>query len=369
MMFKESQNRNAHKSAVRRLWLNGGTKIFKLSRARHAFTLIAMSCQNKGRRLRFWCPAYFCNRALGPLRQTGIEIVFYPVDRDMIPDWPACEKLAAESPPDLFMLVHYFGSCNAIDQARAFCDWTGAKLIEDAAHFLAPAGEIGSVADFVCYSPRKFFRIPDGGLLVVRDSRDARRIQRIIDEMPETAPSAVQSRLVRLKRGLKRLLRLEGGQSEALSSMCGDPARPSPEPFQHVLMSSVAEQALEHAVRRRQRIALITDTRSQFETSVREILKNVNRIEEIEKADGATSWMGLRCQDETAAQLVLNRLREGGIRALNWPGQLPPEACPPETPNRALQLRSTTILAVRLIRSRRRASSLPGEPGNAQAPR
>ena len=359
MMFKKSQNRNAHKSAIRRFWLNGGTTVFKLSRARHAFTLIALSCQKKDHRLSFWCPAYFCNRALGPLRQTGIEIVFYPVDRDMIPDWPACEKLAAESPPDLFMLVHYFGSCNAIKEARSFCDGTGAKLIEDAAHLLAPAGEIGSLADFVCYSPRKFFGIPDGGLLVVRDSRDARRIQRIIDEMPETELGAVQSRVVRLKCGLKRLLRLKGGQSEALSSMHQHPARPWSEPFQHVLMSSVAEQALEHAVRRPQRIALIADTRSQFEISVREILKNVNRIEEIEKADGLTSWMGLRCKDETAARSALNRLREGGIRALNWPGQVPPEACSQETPNRALHLRSTTILVVRPIRSRRHASSLP----------
>ena len=367
MIFKKSQTSQARKSAIRRLWLNGGTKIFKLSRARHAFTLIAMSCQNKDRRLRFWCPAYFCNRALGPLRQTGIEIVFYPVGRDMIPDWLACERLAAESPPDLFMLVHYFGSCNAIDQARSFCDWTGAKLIEDAAHLLGPAGEIGSLADFVCYSPRKFFRIPDGGLLIVRDSRGARRIQRIIDEMPETAPGAVQSRVVRLKRGLKRLLRLEAGQSEALLSMPGHPARPSPEPFQHVLMSSVAEQALEHAVRRRRRIALIADKHSQFETSVREILKNVNRVEEIEKVDGATSWMGLRCKDETAAQSALNRLREGGIRALNWPGQLPPEACSQETPNRALHLRSTTILVLRPSRPRR-ARSLPGQPRHAQAP-
>ena len=348
MTFGKSQSRDAQ-SALGGVWLNGGTKIFKLSRARHAFTLIAMACQNKDRRLRFWCPAFFCNPSLGPLRQTSIEIVFYPVGPDLIPDWPACERLAAESPPDLFVLVHYFGSCNAIDQARSFCDRTGAKLIEDAAHLLVPAGGVGRVSDFVCYSPRKFFRIPDGGLLVVRDSSHAKRIQKLIGEMPERAQGAIQSRIGRLKRRLKRLLRPEAGQ------------------FQGVLMSGVAEQALERIVQRRW-IARIAARRNRFEISVRAILKDVDRVDEINKAGPATSWMGLKCADEAAARLALDRLREGGIRAVNWPPHLPPEVYSQESLKRALHLRSTTIMVVRPMRSHRSAESLPEQPRHAQAP-
>jgi len=168
MISEQSQDQGPRCAALDRVWLNGGAAIFNLSLARHAFTLIAMSAldeRDARRGLRFWCPAFFCNRALGPLRRTGAELVLYPVGGDMAPDWAECEKLAAGQPPDLFMLVHYFGQCNAVDEARAFCDRTGAKLIEDAAHLMGPAGRIGSAGDFVCYQagPAEAFRKqPDG---------------------------------------------------------------------------------------------------------------------------------------------------------------------------------------------------------------
>ena len=343
------------RSALRRIWLNGAAKIFKLSQARHAFALIAMSCQNKDRRLRFWCPAYFCNNALEPLRKIDIEIVFYPVDRHMIPDWSACEKLAVNSPPDLFLLVHYFGSLNAIDQARNFCNQKRAKLIEDAAHFMSPVGGIGTVGDFVCYSPLKFFPVPDGGLLVVRDSEQAEKFQKIIGELPKTVPDPFQWTIKHFKRSLKRLLRR--GARKAKVPRPINPWRLSPDP----LMSNFSGQALEDAVRR-QRIASIAGKHRQFESSVREILKNVDQVKEIEKIDGATSWMGLRCEDETTAQSILEHLHKFGISAFNWPRNLPPEVYSQENLSQALYLRSTTILVYGARRSRRRAKRRSGQP-------
>lgn len=352
MTFKKSQNPEACNAALERVWLNGGTEIFKLSRARHGFTLIALSSQTKDRRLRFWCPAFFCNSALISLRRTDAEIVFYPVGRDLLPDWPACERLAAGSPPDLFTLVHYFGACSAVDEARKFCDRTGAKLIEDAAHLLGPAARIGSAADFVCYSPRKFLPVPDGGLLVVRDPAHAQRIEKLIAGMRRMAPGALQSQVDRLKRRLNRLLRPHAGQSANV---------PSPGRVRAMFMSGAAEQALEHIVRGR-RIPRIAARRSRFESWAREILHDADRIEEIGKTDGATSLMGLQCEDETAARSALECLREGGIRALHWPPKLPPEACSQANLDHAVHLRSTTILVLRPSRSRRAAKNLPGEP-------
>ena len=352
--LKKSQNQEACDSAFGSVWLNGGTEIFKLSRTRHAFSLIAMSCQDKDHRLRFWFPAYFTNSVIKPLRQTGIEIVFYPVGHDMIPDWSACERLAAESPPDLFTLVHYFGWSNAIDRARSFCDQTGAKLIEDAAHLLGPAGRIGSLADFVCYSPRKFFRIPDGGLLVVRDPSHAKKIQKLIGGMQRTS-GRFRSQVGRIKRGLKRLLRPDTGSP-----------MPSLDRSKSVFMSRIAERALEDIVRRR--LAGIVVRHSRFESWVREIVKDVHRVEVIDKTDRATRWIGLRCEDEAAARSILDRLRKDGILAVNWPLQLPPDVDLQGGLDEALRLRSTTILVIRPIRSRRRANDLPGPAHHAQTP-
>jgi len=345
----------AGKSALERVWLNGAAEIFKLSQARHALGLIALASQNKDRRLRFWCPAYVCNVALQSLRNMDVEIVLYPVDRHMVPDWSVCEKLAVDSPPDLFLLVHYFGSLNAIREARNFCNQKHAKLIEDAAHFMSPVGGIGSVGDFVCYSPLKFFPVPDGGLLAVRDSEQAEKIQKIIGKLPRPAPDRFQWTIDGVKRGLKQFLRRGATKPKVPRPI--NPRQLSPDP----LMSRFSGRALEDAVRR-QRIASIADRRKQFECSVREILKNIDHVAEIERIDGATSWMGLRCEDETTVQSILERLHEFGISAFNWPRNLPPEVVSQENLSEALYLRNTTIYVHGPRRSRRRAKRRSAQP-------
>ena len=56
-----------------------------------------------------WIPDYFCNSSLRPLRAFNVKLVFYPVNQKLEPDYKACRNLAENNPPDLFILVHYFG--------------------------------------------------------------------------------------------------------------------------------------------------------------------------------------------------------------------------------------------------------------------
>ena len=67
-------------------------------------------------------------------------------------------------------------------------------------------------------------------------------------------------------------------------------------------MSRIAERALEDIVRRR--LAGIVVRHSRFKSWVREIVKDVHRVEVIDKTDRATRWIGLRCEDEAAAQSI-----------------------------------------------------------------
>jgi hypothetical protein len=209
------------------------------------------------------------------------------------------------------------------------------------------------LADFICYSPPKFFPVPDGGILVVRDSDQAERIQKLIRE--KAAPDLFQWIIEHFKRSVKRVMRRGARNAKVLRPI--NPGQTSPDR----LISKFSEQMLESGAWR-QRIASIADRRRQFESSVREILKNVDQVKEIEKMDGATSWMGLRCEDETTAQSTLEHLRKFGIRAFNWPRNLPPEVYSQGNLRQALYLRSTTIFVYSARRSRRRAKRLSGQP-------
>ena len=111
-------------------------------------------------------PDYFCNEALGPLRINGIRLYFYPIKDDLSPDWSNIEfKVNRSGPPDVFILVHYFGFPNCLDEAKGFCDKHGAELLEDCAHLLLPVNGAGQNTAF--FSPRKLLALPEGGLLIM----------------------------------------------------------------------------------------------------------------------------------------------------------------------------------------------------------
>ena len=113
-----------------------------------------------------WVPDYFCNEALIALRIKGISLHFYPIKNDLLPDWDKLELEVKKScSPDVFILVHYFGFPNCLDEAKGFCDKHGAELLEDCAHLLLPVNGAGQNTAF--FSPRKLLSLPEGGLLIM----------------------------------------------------------------------------------------------------------------------------------------------------------------------------------------------------------
>ncbi len=128
---------------------------------------VAAILHKKGRENgQVWLPDYFCNEALIPLRRNEISLYFYPIRKDLSPDWGKIESEANKSdPPDVFILVHYFGFPNCLDEAKGFCDKHGAELLEDCAHLLLPVNGAGQNTAF--FSPRKLLSLPEGGLLIM----------------------------------------------------------------------------------------------------------------------------------------------------------------------------------------------------------
>lgn len=117
-----------------------------------------------------WVPDFFCNQSLAGIREAGAKIVFYPVDEGRLPDWTVCNRLAKETKPDVFIAVHFFGIETDLVGTREFCNRHRAVIVEDCAHVLLPYGKIGTIGDFVIYSPHKVLAIPDGALLLAKPS-------------------------------------------------------------------------------------------------------------------------------------------------------------------------------------------------------
>lgn len=330
---------------VRSVWLSGGGSLFPLSQVSHSFPLIAACASRDGReRLVFWFPEYFCNESAGLLRNGAADIVVYPVTRDLDPDWSACEALATASPPDVFVLVHYLGRAGDAAGARAFCDRHGARLVEDATHVLRPVGGIGDAGDFVCFSPRKFFDIPDGGMLAVRDPADASRVRTALDAAPPGHPDPTRWRLKRWERMLRRRFRRSKREPPPLApirpTLDGPPARL----FAQANISPFSLRRLARAVRSGG-ASKIADERLAFERRLAGLLAGRAGVGLVERQPDAVScWFGLACEDGQSYLATLDWLRAQGIHAMPWPNQLPPEALSGSRRDAVLALRNRYLI-------------------------
>ncbi len=110
---------------------------------------------------RVWLPSYLCPSIIAAVRTTGIPFSFYEVDYDLRVSPGALSKVGKG---DLVNMIDYFGF--PADRAlMRHVRESGAWLLEDACQAMLTSG-IGSTADFVMFTTRKFVGTPDGGILI-----------------------------------------------------------------------------------------------------------------------------------------------------------------------------------------------------------
>lgn len=182
-------------------WMRAGDLVYWFSRSAWSLQVIAAWRQtfSPERPINFWVPDYFCNQSLVGVRATGVNLVFYPVNERLAPDWDRCRVAGAERAPHVFLLVHYFGQANDGPGAREFCNRHQAIFVEDCAHVLLPAGGMGTHGDFALYSPHKQLALPDGALLLARAS-----MMRRVGGKPEEFGASFSSLLSGLNRNMPR---------------------------------------------------------------------------------------------------------------------------------------------------------------------
>jgi hypothetical protein len=129
-------------------------KALRFQSARAAF----LSLLRAGNPKRVWMPKYICNSMLAPLKAAKIKCVWYDVNNQL-----TVEDNIIIGTDDWILFVNYFGICNkqVSDLLKRFAP-KQVVLDYSQSFFTPPRDE----ALATIYSARKFFGVPDGGLLI-----------------------------------------------------------------------------------------------------------------------------------------------------------------------------------------------------------
>jgi len=362
--FIRSDDPTALDAETGALWLRAPGHVFPLSGATQAFLPILEILRACGiPSPRIWFPDYFCEGALHHLRARGIALEFYPITETLEPDWAQCIRLAATVPPDLFVLTHYFGTANAADAARQFCDAQGCLLLEDAVHVLFPVGPIGTKGDFVTYSPRKFLGLPDGGLLLVHGESLAHTAREAVRTLPPHRPATLAWSIA----ALRPPRRVENGPMRPIDM---DHEYPNPVAPSAIWMSRLAK-ALIGKKHRNGDIHALVRREGHDRVAIETALADWHGLTPLPTEPGAVPYLfALRGTDPAAVATALAELRGAGAMAAPWPA-LPPEIrANPETHRVALHVRRTLLRFYPRPSGRRRPTAfLDALPPGADAAR
>jgi hypothetical protein len=324
-------------------WKRGTEQAFWFSRAAWALKILVLWCA-KTKDIEnpvLWLPDYFCNQSTLPARDAGAQLIFYPIGPDLEPDWTACDTLAKMGKPDLFVLVHYFGKPADGEKARSFCDKVEASLIEDAAHVLGPIDDIGRYGDFIFYSPYKTFPVPDGAVLLVRDTPVATSISQITPSLPYNAPSPWAWRMKRILQKILPASVLEKRARARRPNFSNDPPlmplAPTPR------LSQAARRMLSH---QGDKIFKMATARKSNANALRaktpESPEGHPLFEAVHEGAGPYRFPMLYSDQERATGLF-NFLSAKGCPVETWP-DLPPEVTAnPAIHAEAIKLRTTIV--------------------------
>lgn len=333
-------------------WCREGELAGWLSRSAWSLALIAQWRQSQTplSPVTVWIPDYFCNASLAALRKTGVKLIFYPVTYEMSPDYAACKGLAEAEPPDLFVLVHYFGRPTSAAAARDFCTGYGAWLIEDAAHVLYPGNGVGDYGDFVLYSPHKHLPIPDGALLVVRKNGPAglaeepcaeKSFQNVLHSFFNVPGFSC---LPAVRWLFKRILQMIGvrRRKHAIPFFFDDDA--TMHELEHPRMSPIAKRILSGLIESLDTVATLRkQNKQQWDRTLAKAVNLRQPAIRPENNDSVPYLADFIFDDETQAEKAYLQLQKMALPVMTWP-DLPPEVTGEPVSHRiALKFRRTCL--------------------------
>lgn len=132
----------------------GVSKMFQS--ARSAFLALLRA----GKPNKVWMPKYICNSMIAPLEAAGIECLWYDLDDRFV-----ISSNISVGEDEWVLYVNYFGVCDRnVDELLQRIPPDRIVLDYSQSFFSPPRKEVLATI----YSPRKFFGVPDGGILFSR---------------------------------------------------------------------------------------------------------------------------------------------------------------------------------------------------------
>ena len=134
-----------------------------------------MSCLSVGERKKILVPLYHCGVEVEAILRAGLEVVFYPLKKNLEIDFDWLEKNLSNDIGTI-LIMHYYGFPQPLAKIRLFCNANNLFLIEDCAHALYSANGIepmGTFGDIAIYSIMKTIGLPNGGGLLINNKNFA----------------------------------------------------------------------------------------------------------------------------------------------------------------------------------------------------
>lgn len=154
---------------IKNTWCLGGKDFIKLfTRSSWIIYFLALSKikQKKDGKITIWLPSYYCNDVVYLIEKINVEVLYYDVNNDFVPNTDSLKKLSRSSVPDIILFCHFFGMNRYISYLKDLSLKYNAWLIEDCTHVISPSRTIGKHGDVSIYSPYKFFPLPHGSIMV-----------------------------------------------------------------------------------------------------------------------------------------------------------------------------------------------------------
>ena len=175
----------------RKLWWESEeySKIF-LKSGRNAFKAICNYISADKRKVLF--PAYHCGTESEPWYESDWEVEYYPIENNFTVDANKLKQCIIKAKPAVLVIQSYYGfdalndECNALLQE---CMNKGIIIIEDITQSILSDIRHQAV-DYYIASLRKFFAIPDGGVLISRQPIAIRKIAQGDNNIPLNAMQA-----------------------------------------------------------------------------------------------------------------------------------------------------------------------------------
>ncbi|WP_200153046.1 aminotransferase class I/II-fold pyridoxal phosphate-dependent enzyme [Chromatium okenii] len=128
---------------------------------------LALQCANIGAGDRILVPAYHCLAMIEPLRLSGVEPVYYPLNADLSVTVTELSKRIDQNVKAI-IVVHYFGFPQNFQAIRHLADQYHLIMLEDCAHTCFGQKEgigVGHLGDYAIASTMKFYPSVHGGIL------------------------------------------------------------------------------------------------------------------------------------------------------------------------------------------------------------